>query len=200
MMDVKFLVSKLNPLCRNAAEGAANLAVIEGHGEVDVEHLLVNLFETPAGDVHRFIERLSLDTGGIVQELKAAVSARYWPVSHKTPVLSDRLIELIQAAWARSSEFQLPEIRSATLMLALAETGAGGELEQRVSKEFLKFKPKVLREHFAELLSPEEGSADTVTRGGESNTATALSQFTIDLTAAARAGALDPVLGRDAEI
>src|SRR3954468_17594922 len=164
MMDVKFLVSKLNPLCRNAAERAANLAVIEGHAEVDVEHLLLNLFENPAGDACRFVERLSLNADGIAQELKAAISAKYSSVSHKTPLLSDRLIELTQAAWARSSEFQLPEIRSATLLLALAETGAGGELEQRVSKEFLKFKPKVLREHFAELLSPEEGSADTVTR------------------------------------
>ncbi|MFL6446772.1 MAG: type VI secretion system ATPase TssH [Bryobacteraceae bacterium] len=200
MIDVKFLVSKLNPPCRNAVERAANLAVIEGHAEVDVEHLLIMLFENPTGDVRCVIECLNVEARGIVQDLKAAVSAKYSSVSHKTPMLSDRLIELTQAAWARSSEFQLPEIRSATLLLALGETGAAAELVQQVSKEFAKFEPKVLREHLAELFSPEEGPANTVVGGGESNPTTALSQFTIDLTAAARAGALDPVLGRDAEI
>lgn len=200
MMDLKFLVSKLNPLCRNAAERAANLALIEGHAEVRIEHLLVNLFENPAGDVRRIIEHLNLDRSALLRELKAALSAKPSSTSCKTPLLSDSLIELAEAAWARSSELQLPEIRSATLLLAFAETGAASDLGRLVSKEFEKFSPKLFRDRLPDLFSPEEGPPSAVVPKGESNAITALSQFTIDLTAAARAGALDPVLGREAEI
>ncbi len=200
MMDLKFLVSKLNPLCRNAAEQAANLALIEGHAEVDVEHLLVSLFENPAGDVRRILEHLTLDRSGVLHDLKAAVSAKHSSAGYKTPLLSDSLIELTQAAWARSSELQLPEIRSATLLLAFAETGVASNFGRLLSKEFDKFSPKFFRDRLADLFSPEEGPAGAVLSKGEPNPVTALSQFTIDLTAAARAGALDPVLGREAEI
>lgn len=198
MMDLKFLVSKLNPVCRAGAERAASLAVLHGHSEVDVDHLLFGLFENPRGDVARAVAELSLNAGTISDLLKASLS-RPAGSSNKTPLLSDRLVQLLQAAWSRSADLKLPEIRSATLLLALSETGLAADLVQRVSAEFAKLNAKTLRDSLPALFSAEEGSIpDPLVP--LSNAAGALSQFTIDLTAAARTGALDPVLGRDAEI
>jgi type VI secretion system protein VasG len=200
MTDLTFLISKLNPLCRSAAERAAKLAVLHGHCEVDVDHLLFNLFENPRGDVRRAVEDLAIDAGAIAHHLKSGLSERPCVNTNKTPLLSDRFIQLLQAAWARSAELHLREIRSATLLLAFAETGMAAEFVQRVSTEFVKIKSSTLRDHLPALFSTEEGSVAADPQTPEANVPGALSQFTIDLTAAARAGALDPVLGRSAEI
>lgn len=199
MTDLKFLVSKLNPACRTAAERAASLAVVHGHSEVDIEHFLFTLFENPRGDIRDALMHLSINADAIAQRLKITLAEMTGNGNTKTPVLSDRLTQLLEAAWARSAEFHLPEIRSATLLLALSETGLAAELVQRVSTEFVKLNARALRENLTALSNVKEGPAPDPQQQ-DSNTAAALSQFTIDLTAAARAGALDPVLGRDAEI
>ena len=43
--DLSTLVSKLNPTCRRALEGAAALCVGQTHYNVEIEHLLIKLIE-----------------------------------------------------------------------------------------------------------------------------------------------------------
>ena len=57
----------------------------------------------------------------------------------------------------------------------------------------------MLRDNLDQIFSREEGQGPT-NAGAQSKVATALSQFRIDLTASAGAGALDPVVGRDSKI
>src|SRR5690606_13955799 len=71
----------------------------------------------------------------------------------------------------------------------------------KISPEFEKLHGEQLREHCLGLL---EGPAAPVTDGSTSaasgGQASALAQFTVDLTAQAKQGKIDAVLGRDNEI
>ena len=59
--DLKFLISKLNAVCRAATENAAMLAVTRGNEEVDIEHLILSLIESPNSDAKRIFHYFGLD-------------------------------------------------------------------------------------------------------------------------------------------
>ncbi|WP_198364336.1 Clp protease N-terminal domain-containing protein, partial [Burkholderia ubonensis] len=48
---LKTLITKLNPLCRQAAQHAASACLARGHYEVDLEHLFLALLDEAAGDL-----------------------------------------------------------------------------------------------------------------------------------------------------
>lgn len=200
MTDLKILISKLNPACRSAAENAATRAVAHGHSEVDVEHLLSALVECPRCDAAAILRHFDVDQPKLSRDLNTALQKRGSSNSHRTPILSARLIELLESAWTLGSRnYGSAEIRSGVIVLALTESEAGAQIGRLVSPEFVKLNAQQLRENIATLFSSEEGvysGAQPLPEDDES----ALGQYTIDLTAAARAGALDPVLGRESEI
>ncbi len=110
-----------------------------------------------------------------------------------------------------SLEHHLPQVRSGHLIWALLADETLGRRAREASGQLLRIPPDTLKSDFAAVTggSSEAQSAvaaDTSEPGSASDGATvsaksgALDQFTIDLTAQARAGKIDPILGRDSEI
>jgi len=200
MTDLKILISKLNSTCRGAAENAATRAVAHGHPEVDVEHLLSALMECPRSDAAAIFRHFGVDHAALSGDISIALEKRTSLSSHRTPTLSARLIELLESAWTTGSrDFGFSEIRSGVIVLALLASEMGAQIASTVSSELLKLNAKQLQESIGTLFSSEEGVYSGA-QAAEPDNESALGQYTIDLTAAARAGALDPVLGRDSEI
>jgi type VI secretion system protein VasG len=201
MTDLKLLVSKLNPCCRAMAEKAVSCAISRGNGEVDLEHLMLAMLDTQKSDARRIFRHFGLDQDRMRAQCNAAIDRIH--TAPQTPSLSARLVKLLTASWAVASvTFEMTEIRSAALVLALAQSDDAAELTGRFSGEWLKLNAAVLTQKFGELLSPEEAPVNLpdASAKGEQAGPSALAQFTVDLTAAARAGALDPVFGRSQEI
>ncbi len=190
MIDLKFLVSKLNPVCRIAAENAATLAAARGNPEVLAEHLLLALIDLERSDAVRIFRYFGVELKRLAPDLEASLNRQ--PTGNlRTPALSDALIRLLSQAWKiASNEFSLPEIRSAIVVLAFSESDT----------ELLKFSGAAIRREIALLVSPDEGVWEAPDTERQSCADQALSRYTIDLTVAARAGALDPVFGRETEI
>lgn len=200
MTDLKFLVAKLNPLCRKAAESAATLAVAQGSSEVDVEHLFLGFLDIPKSDAGLAFRYFGIDTERLERDLRSALQ-RQNTGNVRSPVLSNRLVRLFSAAWnLAAGEFGIPEIRSATVLLASIETGIAAQMGEEACREFLKLNAVQLRQNIASLFSSEEGAYVPGQMADKTDPASALSEYTVDLTAAARAGAIDPVFGREAEI
>ncbi|HVV46018.1 MAG TPA: AAA family ATPase, partial [Bryobacteraceae bacterium] len=200
MTDLKFLVAKLNPVCRKAAEKAAAIAVARGHFEVDIEHLFLGLVDLSRSDAALAFQHFSIDRDRLDRDLNAALDRRNGG-SVRTPLLSGRLVRLFSTAWnLASAEFSLSEIRSVIVLLALIESGLAAEAAGGVSPEFLKLNGVQFRQKIASFFSPEEGAYSANEPAEKSDSTSALSAYTVDLTAAARAGALDPVFGRESEI
>src|SRR5262249_53978899 len=124
--------------------------------------------------------------------------------------------QLIQDAWLLASvEFGESKVRSGHLILALMSNNELARLAREISNEFSRISPESLKLKFTDITagSAEEREAMSLANvpsfSGEAGDTAApavrgkaktLDQFTIDLTARAREGKIDPVLGRDFEI
>ena len=208
--SLKSLISKLNDTPRHALERAANAALSRSHFEVDIEHVLLELMDTPASDAMAIFKAYSIDTARLQKSLLQSISG-FKTGNTRNPVLATSLPKWLESAWLGASvDYGATQLRSGHLVLALAvdETlrrgmGDAADLLRKLPAEELRAQlPAILR---ASKESTDSGSA-VVTPEAENAAAAgaqrtpALDKYTIDLTALARAGKIDAVLGRDAEI
>ena len=211
-LDLKNLIGKLNSQCQRALEGAAGLCLSRTNYNVEIEHWLIKLLEQPGNDLHLLLRHFGVDEGRLLADLSKAVD-RLKTGNSRSPLLSPEVCLLTKEAWLLSSVDQgLSKVRSAWLLAALVGEESLARRTLSISDEFRRISPEQLARDAATILdrsietamtAPDGESADgqgaPAAAGGSTGTP-ALDQYTIDLTARARAGKIDPVLGRDAEI
>jgi type VI secretion system protein VasG len=207
-LDLKTLIGKLNPVCRSSLEAAASLCVSQTNYNVEIEHFLLKLLDAPDSDLQPVLRYYALAPADLARDLTAAIE-RFPRGNARTPALSRHLVTLFQEAWLGASlRLGAGLIRSGAVLLALldSEPLRGLLVEAcpllfRIAREtFGQDLPELVRgtaEDPSEAAAPAERPAGP---GGPPSRTPALDQFTIDLTARARAGGIDPIQGRDAEI
>ncbi|KVR19688.1 ClpV1 family T6SS ATPase [Burkholderia ubonensis] len=213
---LKTLITKLNPLCRQAAQHAASACLARGHYEVDLEHLFLALLDEPAGDLPLALRASRIDPHALRADLERELT-RLKTGNTRTPVFSVHLIALFEQAWLIASlDSQLGRIRSGHLLLALLTAPDLAQFAQRMSAQFAEIRVTDLKHKFDEITAgsseaePRQAEAgdggdgdapalDAAPAGGPSKTP-ALDTYTTNLTQRARDGKIDPVIGRDAEI
>lgn len=214
-LDTAALTKKLNPTCVRALEEAANLCRSRKNPTVDLEHWLKTLNQTPDGDLPRIYRRFGVDRDRVDRELNSAIN-QLRAGHDRMPNISSSIDDLIREAWVLSSvKFHEPTIRSGVLLLALLSYDQLAKSARACSKSLSTISPKTLLDEFASLVfdSPEtaevsagspkqekSASAAGVTSPTEGAEGTPLQRFTVDLTALARLGKIDPIRGRDFEI
>ncbi|AWU98410.1 type VI secretion system ATPase TssH [Burkholderia sp. JP2-270] len=212
---LKTLITKLNPLCRHAAERAASACLARGHYEVDLEHLFLALLEEPAGDLPLALRASRVDPHALRADLERELT-RLKTGNTRTPVFSVHLIALFEQAWLIASlDSQLGRIRSGHLLLALLTAPDLAQFAQRMSSQFAEVNVTDLKHKFDEIMAgsseaePRQADIDdggvapaadgAAPAAGPSKTP-ALDTYTTNLTQRARDGKIDPVIGREAEI
>jgi type VI secretion system protein VasG len=216
-LEVKALVAKLNKVNRRALEGAAQLCVSQTHFNVEIEHLLMRLVELPDGEVRRILRNYDVEVATVEAELTAAM-AKLQRGNGRTPALSPHVPVLLEEAWLLSSVLlESPTIRSGAILLALLERDVLRSLVTESCPILLRLPRDKMRQDLRELVRgsaedekaprqparlADEGGAPAAAYGGgaPAGASAALDQFTVDLTAEARAGKIDPIKGRDGEI
>ncbi len=211
-VNLKPLIATLNDTCRGALEAAAGLCLSRTNYDVEVEHVLMKLFEAHDTDLSRIIRHFEIDPARLARDITQALD-RLKTGNSRTPALSPRLPRWIQDAWLVASiEFQARTIRSGHLLLSLLADDDLARLARETSKEFHRISLESLKKNFAEITDGSVESKDAAPAGGVQTDAApsaggggagktkALDQFTLDLTAKAQSGQIDPVLGRDFEI
>ncbi|HCM7226133.1 TPA: type VI secretion system ATPase TssH [Klebsiella aerogenes] len=222
MENPAILLRRLNPYCARAMEGAASLCQTRTHAEILPEHWLLKLLEQGEGDLTVLARRYEWDMDAIWQDLLGWLDKQPRSVRHR-PQLSDAIQSLLQEAWLIASLNGEEQIRSIHLLMALVDkqklvrcdglwpllTLGQSQLERlrplldAQSDE----RPDVQQE--AELAQSHGGEVEFVgspvgaeLKEGELTPAlqNALDKFTLDVTAKAREGKIDPVFGRDTEI
>ena len=212
--NLKTLIGKLNDTTRRAAERAASLTMARGNYEVDVEHLFLALLEQPQSDFTVLCKRFDISAGALQADLEREIG-RFKNGNTRTPVFSPHLPTLLEHAWLIASlESHQARIRSGHLLLALLTEPGLSQLAFRGSKLFVRFKLDELKHKLAEATHgsqeanenlpstppSEADAADQQAAPGAPGKTPALDQFTTNLTARAKAGKLDPVIGRETEI
>ncbi len=199
----KELVGKLNPLCLKAFSAAAQQAKSRGNPYVELIHFVTELMRSERSDFEILALSAGMDLGKLDSDLARATDALPHGAS-SVEEFSDHIFRAIQEAWNFGSlEFGDETVRSAYLLLGALQVPVLEGLLYKISLEFDKIDAASMASQLDELLVDSvEGLSDGAKSvekkkpGGQS----ALDQFATNLTERARAGEIDPVVGRDMEI
>ncbi len=157
---------------------------------LDAEHILSALLEPDDGIPAETLRRLGVDLPGFRGEL-AAILARRARVAGGSMSMDPRARRVIESAEAEARRLGDEYVSTEHLLLGVAE--AGGEAQQLLERHAAG------REAILQALQSVRGG-QRVTSQNPEGTYAALEKYGRDLTAEARAGKLDPVIGRDDEI
>jgi type VI secretion system protein VasG len=215
-VNLKSLVGKLNDVNRRMLEAAAGLCLSRTNYNVEIEHWLLKLIETPNTDLAAILRYYEIDFSRVTPALTRIID-RLKTGNARPPALSPNVVELIRESWVVASiEFGAPQVRSGHLLLALLSDESLVRVANEASREFEKISHASLRKELVRITAGTEEAVGEVTvqteaaaaggpavgaagPGGPTKTP-GLDQFTIDLTLRAKKGEIDPVLGRDGEI
>ena len=191
---------------------AAGLTARRSHYNVEIEHILVALAGRADTDFATILRQWDVDTGRLVADLNRALD-RMKTGNARAPALSPEIVEMVKQAWLLASvEQEANRIRSGHLLWALLADETMARRAREASTHFAKIPPDILKRDYltlcantveaAQATSQAVGSEGAAAGAGQPRPggSAALDQFTIDLTAQAKAGKIDPILGRDFEI
>jgi len=203
-IDLKPLVSRLDEPCRRALEAAAGLTLSRSHYNVEIEHWLLKLADGPDADVLAILRRQGADPDRLLVDLNRALD-KMRTGNARAPGLSPEIVDLVKQAWLFASVEQGEgRIRPGHLLWALRADEALARRAGDASAELSKLSPDALKRDLAATAPGDAGGADAEAPAGHAPShpagSEALGRFTIDLTARAKAGRIDPILGRDTEI
>ncbi|CAM4254565.1 type VI secretion system ATPase TssH [Pseudoalteromonas ostreae] len=204
-MTLNKLVEKLSPDCRKSLEAAVAICNSRSHFTVELEHWLLAMVEQQLDDVRLIFGSFDIDIDQVKQDLNQSLES-FKTGSQSSPSLSVHVTSLLRQSWLSTSiEFTDQQIRSAYVIYTLTKDDTLSSLVTRCSKLFNKIDPGQLLHAWPEIVaqSQERNQAAqnaTAAQASTNSKTPNLEQFTVDLTAQARAGKIDPILGRDFEI
>ncbi len=189
----QFGAEQFTTRAREAIETAQRTATTSGHISVEPVHLLAALLADPEGSPRTLVGKAGVDAAALAATAEAATAAlpRASGSTVKTPAAAPALTRVLTAAITLAPSMKDEFVAAEHLLIALAgvESPAQGLLTAAGLTE------PALRDAFTAL----RGSRRVTTQDAESSYE-ALEKYSVDLTAAAEEGILDPVIGRDAEI
>jgi len=192
-MDMNRMTQKV----REALAAAQTLAARLSHQEVDGEHLLVELLAQGDGLAPRFLEQAGIDVGGMKAQLQDALSRRTRVTGGSSEAdkvyITQRLQKLLAKAEQEAGLMQDDYVSVEHVLLAFIDEGDGTDAG-RIFKE-----SGLTRDRFLQAMESVRGHQRVTTDAPEGQYE-ALTKYGNDLVAMARAGKLDPVIGRDSEI
>ena len=205
-IDIKRLIDHLDPVCRAALEAAAGQTLSRTHYNVEVEHWLLKLIDSPRSDATLILRRFEVSVERLQSELENTLD-RLTTGNGRAPSLSPDLVSVVRDAWVFGSiQMGEGEIRSGHVLWAmLADVTLGGRLRAAVPS-LNRVAHDRIREEFVALVEGGEEAAQTAIGDAPAEaprrapSGGALDRYTVDLTGEARAGRIDPIIGREPAI
>jgi ATP-dependent Clp protease ATP-binding subunit ClpB len=184
---------KLTIKAQEALQDAQAVATKYQHSSIDVEEMLLALLQQEEGVVKPLLEKLSVDPSQIRAELEELLekSPKVQGAASYGSGMTGRLQQVFNQAFAEADTMQDEFVSTEHLLLSIVDDkGEAGKLLRGhgVNKDRLFHAVEDIR------------GGRRVTDQNAEDRYQALEKYGIDLTAKARIGKLDPVIGRDEEI
>ena len=216
MVDISLeaVTGKLNRVGYEAFIQALRHAKGAGNRNVELAHWLLHILQGNATDIALTADHFKLDRAKLLTDISAVVNG-FRPNETEMPGVSNVVIDLLDRGWHYATLFfGETQIRTGHILVSALKSMELRRALVNASPEFGKISVDVLAHEYhviwrssqEENLRPMDGSglraagtpgAEAVT-GAKGNTA--LDRFSQDLTAKAKNGEMDPILGRDEEI
>jgi type VI secretion system protein VasG len=211
-VDLKSVVARMSETGRRQLEAAAGLTLSRSHYNVEIEHLLLKLVETRGSDIATILNKQGVDAGQVAAQLNRALD-KLRTGNARAPSLSPDIVSWLREAWIIASlEAGASRIRSGHMLAALLADETLARTMRESCPALAAVPVDAVRKNLGELAAgSDEASQAEASTGSDGGGAAApageaprgggpLDQFCTDLTAQAKAGKIDPILGRDSEI
>ncbi|MFZ4507879.1 MAG: ATP-dependent Clp protease ATP-binding subunit, partial [Fimbriimonas sp.] len=184
---------KLTLRSQEAFQAAQSIAERNRHSSVEVEHMLLALLHQDGGVVKPLLQKLSVDPGNLIAEVEKEVAsmAKVEGATTYGGSISTRLTRVFQDAFTLAEKMGDEYVSSEHILACIIEeSGPSGRLLRGAG---------ATRKDLIKAVEELRGGRK-ITDAGAEERFQALEKFGVDLTDRARAGKLDPVIGRDEEI
>jgi ATP-dependent Clp protease ATP-binding subunit ClpB len=188
-------VERMTQRVQEALNAAYTRALTEHNTQTAPEHLLAAVLDQPEGIAAPILQKAGLDPATLGNKVDAAIGALprlSGPnADQSTVTVSQGLTRLLAAAEQEAKSLNDEFVSVEHLLLAMAaDTGGVGRVFRDAG---------LSREKLLGALREVRGNQRVTTQNPEGTYQT-LERYGVDLTKAATAGKLDPVIGRDEEI
>ena len=213
-ITVESVAGKLNRVGYEAFLQAVRLAKSQGNRNIELAHWLLHIMQKDRCDVALTADHFKLDRARVNADLTRVVAALRKNET-EMPGFSTQINEALDRAWHYATLlFGETQIRTGHVLVGALQSRELRRALISCSQEFAKIPVDELAvAHLAVWKNSEEGNlrpmdgsgvAAAETPAGEAalgpRGTTALDRFSTDLTAKAKEGGMDPILGRDDEI
>jgi ATP-dependent Clp protease ATP-binding subunit ClpB len=183
---------RLTIKAQEALQAAQQLAQERSHQQLDAEHLALALIGQEDSLIPQLLQRVGATTARISADLEAELTRRATVQGATQVYPTTEFQAVLSAAEAEARKLHDDFVSTEHLLLGLLEKG-GAKIRATFQKH------GVQRDAVLKALASLRGS-QRVTDQNPEDKFQALEKYGKDLTALARAGKIDPVIGRDDEI
>src|SRR6266566_2549123 len=187
-------LDRLTLKSQEALQEAQRIAHGFSHQEVDAEHLMLAMIGQTDSLIPDLLEKIGLPISRLKPDLESEIARRHkvQGISTADLFLSANLKKVLDAAQSEAAKLKDDYISTEHLLLGLIDEG-GSSLKKIFQAHGLK------RDIVLKALADLRGN-QRVTDANPEDKFQALEKYGRDLTALARQGKIDPVIGRDDEI
>ncbi len=181
---------------QDAAARAYEILQRYGHNQVDTEHLLLALLEQPEGLIPQLLDKLSVEQTAIKRRLddvlRASPKAAIYGGGTGQVFITPRVKRIIDLANEEANRLKDEYISTEHIFLAILS-------ERNTAVARILAEAGVTKDRVNEVVKDVRGG-QRVTDPQAEQKYRMLEKYSRDLTALAKTGKLDPVIGRDSEI
>jgi len=183
---------KFTQKSQEALQAAQRLATDHSHQEIDGDHLALALIGQTESLIPDLLERIGVPVARLKPDLEAELAQRHKVQGGGDPYAGSDLRKSLAAAQSEATKLKDEYVSTEHLLLGLLD-GGGSSLKKIFAKNGLK------RDAVLKTLAELRGNQRVTDENPEAKFQ-ALEKYGRDLTALARQGKIDPVIGRDEEI
>jgi len=212
-INLEAVAGKLNRIGYEALFKALRQAKGAGNRNVELAHWLVHILQGERTDIVLTADHFGLDRNKLLMDINAAIGG-FRKNETEMPTVSNTVMDLLDRGWHYATLFfGETQIRTGHVLVGALQSRELYRAFKNISSEFNKMSVDVLTSEYRkiwaaseeETLRPMDGSglgtaASEAQQPGGAKGTTPLDRFSQDLTAKARSGEMDPILGRDDEI
>jgi len=212
-ISLEAVTGKLNRVGYEAFLQALRHAKSAGHRNIELAHWLLHILQKDRTDLSLTVDHCKLDRARLLADVTDVVN-EFRKNETDMPGVSNTVIDLLDRGWHYATlYFGETQIRTGHILVSALKSTELRRAFYNVSSEFKKINVDEIADGNRSIWAGSEednlrpmdnsglsaagtpGAGDTAAKG-----TTALDRFSQDMTAKAKSGAMDPVLGRDEEI
>ena len=214
-ISLETVTGKLNRVGYDAFMQALRQAKGAGNRNLELAHWMYHILANDRSDISLTVDHFKLDKAKLLKDLATAIDGLRKQET-EMPGISTQITDSLDRGWYYATLFfGETQIRTGHLLIGILKSRELRRALQQLSAQLSQLNDdiiaaesrKIWSQSDEENMRPMDGSGLSARPAGApagdtpaSRGTTALDRFSVDMTAAAAAGKMDPVVGRDDEI